>query len=147
MCLQIVKARLCFIISVNATQYISLTARISGHFHICNRKISPIPCPGGATPPLRLEGPDNIHVSAQMCNTHTHTHTHSISDELTQKTRFIKGREKGRDAECVWGGLECRRRTLVVVDRNTHTRKRNAPRTRSHKVHHSPLRVLFISDL
>lgn len=33
-----------------------------------------------------------------------HTHTHSISDELTQKTRFIKGREKGRDAERVCGG-------------------------------------------
>lgn len=81
-----------------------------------------------------------------MC---TQTHTYCISYELTQKTRFINGRVRG-DAECQSGG-KFQLWTQVAVDKSAHNCTKTQHlfpwHTLSHKVHHSPLRNLFISDL
>lgn len=75
-----------------------------------------------------------------------HTHTHSMSDELPQKLYVLRGwREETLNFEGVGGGW-----TQVVCDKHTQTQSiLNSPSLphHSHKVHHSPLRDVFISDL
>lgn len=111
-------------ISVNATQRASLTARVSGHLQICNRERH-----------LPSERPNNTHVSAQ-------TRTALISDELTQKTRFIK-RWRGGEVGDVCGCNYRNGHRLLLA--KTHKKQQHG----SCKVHHSALKKksLFISDL